>query len=116
MDEAAVEWLADKEPRHWSKAYFTTDPMCDMTLNNGCENFNKVLLPARDKPIITMLEWIREYMMTRLQKNRDKARNKWSKNRLCPAINTKLHKYTHALKYVIARKADDTHYQVKWLN
>ncbi|XP_021714748.1 uncharacterized protein LOC110682426 [Chenopodium quinoa] len=36
-----------------------------MLLNNICESFNAVLRDARDKPIITCLEWIRRYVMKR---------------------------------------------------
>ena len=39
---------------------------CDMLLNNHCEVFNKQLVQGRDKPIITCLEQIREYLMKRI--------------------------------------------------
>lgn len=32
---------------------------CEVVDNNMCENFNKVILDARNKPIIIMLEDIR---------------------------------------------------------
>lgn len=35
-------------------------------LNNICESFNSKLVDARDKPIITCVEYIREYMMKRI--------------------------------------------------
>ena len=35
----------------------------DVLLNNMCEVLNRQLLDARDKPIITCLEYIREYLM-----------------------------------------------------
>lgn len=38
----------------------------DVLLNNMCEVLNAKLLDARDKPIITMLEYIREYLMRRI--------------------------------------------------
>ncbi|XP_076935747.1 uncharacterized protein LOC143602571 [Bidens hawaiensis] len=37
-----------------------------MLLNNLCESFNKQLVGARDKSIITCLEYIREYMTMRI--------------------------------------------------
>ena len=37
-----------------------------MILNNLCEVFNSKLLDGRDKPIITCLEFIIEYMMKRI--------------------------------------------------
>ena len=37
-----------------------------MLLNNLCEVFNSKLLKGRDKPIISCLEFIREYLMKRI--------------------------------------------------
>ncbi|GJT44274.1 hypothetical protein Tco_0952989 [Tanacetum coccineum] len=41
-------------------------PKCDILLNNICEVFNRQLLDARDAPIISALEYIREYLMKRI--------------------------------------------------
>ena len=37
-----------------------------MVLNNICEVFNRQLVQGRDKPIITCLEFIREYLMKKI--------------------------------------------------
>ncbi|KAL0359861.1 UNVERIFIED_CONTAM: hypothetical protein Sangu_0835500 [Sesamum angustifolium] len=79
LDPKAVDWLSDKPPEHWSRSHFNCFPKCDMLLNNICETFNSCILEAREKPILTMLEWIREFIMTRLSDNRDRARKKWWK-------------------------------------
>ncbi|KAI3450325.1 hypothetical protein Pfo_006990 [Paulownia fortunei] len=73
LNESTVDWFHDKPPAQWSKSHFNEGPKCDMLLNNICETFNSNILDAREKPIITMLEWIREYLMRRLQENRDRA-------------------------------------------
>ncbi|GKC81470.1 mutator type transposase [Tanacetum coccineum] len=39
---------------------------CDVLLNNLCEVFNGQLVDGRDVPIITCLEFIREYLMKRI--------------------------------------------------
>ncbi|GKE37573.1 hypothetical protein Tco_1460978 [Tanacetum coccineum] len=39
---------------------------CDVLLNNLCEVFNRQLLDGRDVPIITCLEFVREYLMKRI--------------------------------------------------
>nr|GEZ25771.1 hypothetical protein [Tanacetum cinerariifolium] len=39
---------------------------CDVLLNNMCEVFNRQLVDGRDKPIITCLEFIKEYLMKRI--------------------------------------------------
>ncbi|KAK8921387.1 hypothetical protein KSP39_PZI020569 [Platanthera zijinensis] len=74
-DKKAYEWVKEKNESHWARSHFSTWPKCDMLLNNFCEAFNKVILKARDKPIITMLETIRVILMKRLQTQRDKVSN-----------------------------------------
>ena len=39
-----------------------------MIMNNISKAFNGRILEARDKPIITLLEWIRQYWMSRFAK------------------------------------------------
>ena len=39
---------------------------CDLVINNICEVFNRQLLDARDSPIISALEYTREYLMKRI--------------------------------------------------
>ena len=49
---------------------------CDALLNNLCETLNNKLVKGRDKPIISCLEFIREYIMKKLvifQKTIDKC-------------------------------------------
>ncbi|KAK3198229.1 hypothetical protein Dsin_021644 [Dipteronia sinensis] len=66
----AYEWLVNKDPHHWSRAYFKDIVVCVMLCNNMCEAFNKAILQARDKPVITLMEMIRNYLMNRLVKKR----------------------------------------------
>ncbi|KAJ9543460.1 hypothetical protein OSB04_023167 [Centaurea solstitialis] len=61
----AYNWLKQIPPHHWSRSHFTGRAKCDVLLNNMCEVFNKQLVDGRDKPIITALEYIREYLMRR---------------------------------------------------
>ncbi|GKE24379.1 hypothetical protein Tco_1435891 [Tanacetum coccineum] len=60
------EWLSKIPPQHWSTTYFSGRAHCDLLINNLCEVFNRQLLEARDSPIITALEYIREYLMKRI--------------------------------------------------
>jgi len=41
-------------------------------MNNLSESFNSTILLTRDKPIITMMEWIRTYLMSRFPHLREK--------------------------------------------
>ncbi|KAI3450238.1 hypothetical protein Pfo_006903 [Paulownia fortunei] len=76
LDEKATEWFNDKPPQQWSRSHFSCNPRFEMLLNNVCETFNSNILEAREKPIISMLEWIMEYLMKRMQENINKAKKK----------------------------------------
>lgn len=43
----------------WSRSHFKTDMQWDLQVNNMCEAFNRAILEYRDKPIITLLEGIK---------------------------------------------------------
>ncbi|KAG8376104.1 hypothetical protein BUALT_Bualt09G0028700 [Buddleja alternifolia] len=113
LDESAVEWFNDKPPLQWSMSYFQTFPKCDMLLNNLCESFNSSILEAREKPILTMLEWIREYLMTRLTENRDKAKKRWCEKQICPRIRKIIEKNMEKSVDCIPLKSDDWNYEIK---
>ncbi|XP_076908514.1 uncharacterized protein LOC143565425 [Bidens hawaiensis] len=66
QDQALHDWLRDIHPKHWSKAYFSGRSTSDVLLNNLSKVFNRKLVGGRDKPIITCLEFIREYLMKRI--------------------------------------------------
>ena len=55
-----------------------------MLFNNCCESFNNVLVEARGKPIISLMEWIRRYVMQRSASKREGLSN--FKGVLMPAI------------------------------
>ena len=82
--QSAYDWLSEKDPKHWSRAFFTSFPICDMLLNNMCEAFNSTIFEARDKMIITMCETIRRYLAKRIEAKRVEG-SKW-KNGVGPRI------------------------------
>ncbi|KAL4587589.1 hypothetical protein LXL04_000461 [Taraxacum kok-saghyz] len=65
-DKSAYEYLKKISPQHWARSHFSGRATTDMLLNNICEVFNGKLVDGRDKPIITCLEFIREYMVKRI--------------------------------------------------
>ncbi|KAJ4788275.1 DEK carboxy-terminal domain protein [Rhynchospora pubera] len=98
LSKAAFEWFKRKPPSEWTKSHFPTNSKCDMLLNNLCECFNKYILDARDKPIITMLEIIRTKLMRRFQVKRDEMMK--YKGPICPKIQKKLDKWKdEAIKF-----------------
>ncbi|XVF29797.1 hypothetical protein REPUB_Repub16aG0002100 [Reevesia pubescens] len=64
-----------------------------MLLNNLCECFNKYILDEKDKPILTMVELIRNKLMNRFYVKKTAAKNYTSVP--CPKIQKKLDKYTN---------------------
>ncbi|XVF86164.1 hypothetical protein PTKIN_Ptkin18bG0018200 [Pterospermum kingtungense] len=79
-----------KDPDQWSRSHFSTNPKCDMLLNNLCETFNKYILEAMDKPILTMIETIRSKLMQRIAFKSVAADNYLGP--LCPKIQKKVDK------------------------
>nr|XP_043633429.1 uncharacterized protein LOC122604617 [Erigeron canadensis] len=66
QNEGAYNYLKAVPPHHWSRAHFSGRAHCDILLHNICESFNSKLVEGREKPIISCLEYIREYLMKRI--------------------------------------------------
>ena len=67
QDPKAMEYLDDINPTQLSKkSHFTNRALTDYLASNLSESFNSMILPARDKLILAMLEWIRVKLMTKL--------------------------------------------------
>ncbi|XP_021737176.1 uncharacterized protein LOC110703694 [Chenopodium quinoa] len=88
ISEDAAEDLMNRNYKKWCRAFYTPLSCCDSVDNNMSEVFNAYILNSRHKPIITMLEDIREGVMERLHKKRDQIANK--EMVLCPRIQQKL--------------------------
>lgn len=56
----------------WTKSHFSETAKTDNICNNACESFNAKILKYRGKPIITMLEEIRCYVMRTIANNKMK--------------------------------------------
>jgi len=69
----AYEWLLAIPTKCWCKHAFPFYSRCDVLMNNLSESFNATILLQRDKPIITMFEWIRTYLMSRFASLRESA-------------------------------------------
>ncbi|XP_015970679.1 uncharacterized protein LOC107494166 [Arachis duranensis] len=73
LNRDCYEKLFALDPKLWTKSHFTFLAKSDMLMNNISEAFNGRILEARDKPILTMFEWIRCYLMTRFVEKKKKA-------------------------------------------
>ena len=61
------EYVANIDSKQWSQAYFSDYSKSDILLNNLCEFFNATVVNARDKPIITLLEMVRCYIIKMIE-------------------------------------------------
>ncbi|XP_073154077.1 uncharacterized protein [Henckelia pumila] len=68
--ETACEWLKKIPPVHWARSHFSSQCLSDYVVNNLSESFNSYIIDARDKPIITMLECLRNKLMKRIQEKK----------------------------------------------
>jgi len=87
--------------RFWSRSRFVPRPACDTVVNNMSEGFNSTIVDARSKPIITMMEEIRIYLMKRWASNRKKIAT--VEGPICPKIKSRLEKEIEKTKYWIPR-------------
>ncbi|CAN1144943.1 hypothetical protein LINPERHAP2_LOCUS14397 [Linum perenne] len=86
---AAYNWLIEKPFEQWSRCYFQTFCKSDLLLNNHCEAWNRCILGARSKPIISLFETLRCILMERFRVKDQFALRNW-KGLLCPRIQGKL--------------------------
>lgn len=84
----AAKYLLEKNPKSWSRAFFEVNRGCEAVENGFSECFNAVIVALRNKPIITMLEAIRELVMEKMDIMR-KLSAKWE-GPICPTIQKKL--------------------------
>ncbi|KAL0333976.1 UNVERIFIED_CONTAM: hypothetical protein Sangu_1553800 [Sesamum angustifolium] len=108
--ETANEWLSKIPPQHWCRAFFSVTSKCDILVNNLCESFNNYILEARDKPIISMLEWIRTRLMTRLQ-TKKKGMEKFSGD-VCPNVMKKINKQGKLARHCYSRWCGANEFEV----
>lgn len=66
LDQSAYDYLIQRNPNSWSRAFFEMDRRCAAFENGISESYHRAILGPRNKPIITMLEEIRLYIMQRL--------------------------------------------------
>nr|KAJ0193917.1 hypothetical protein LSAT_V11C800435760 [Lactuca sativa] len=83
LNPEAHQYLMEKDLKHGLELFFKLE------VENGfSESFNAVIVDARKKPIITMLEEIRLYMMDRIYNMKLKGQQ-WG-NHICPEIRDKV--------------------------
>ncbi|GJS91878.1 hypothetical protein Tco_0774514 [Tanacetum coccineum] len=90
IDPLAYDWLMERDPKAWCRAYFQMDRSCATFENGISESYHSAIGIARTKPIISMLEEIRVYLMQRIVAMNQKDVN--LNDIICPAIRKELEK------------------------
>ncbi|GMY06045.1 hypothetical protein FCV25MIE_01284 [Fagus crenata] len=90
VDVGAHKWLEGLPLKTWTRSKFTGNAKSDALLNNMCECFNSKIIEAREKPIISLVEDIRLYLMRKFQYNREGILK--IQFELCPKIRKKIFK------------------------
>ncbi|XP_014503139.1 uncharacterized protein LOC106763464 [Vigna radiata var. radiata] len=106
----AFKYLIAIAPRYWSRSRFTSRSQCDTLVNNMCEGFNSVLVHTRTKPIITMLEEIRVYIMKRWAKNKTKMT--LYQGSVCPKVLNRFRKQSWLIRYWLPRWSSNQLFEI----
>ncbi|MED6194013.1 hypothetical protein PIB30_119086 [Stylosanthes scabra] len=69
-NEQAWAYLDKWPKKSWTRSFFSHGPKIDNICNNACEVFNSRNKEFRAKPIITLLEEVRMFVMTTIAKNK----------------------------------------------
>lgn len=70
----AYKFLQENHSKCWSMSQFGTTAKCDYTTNNLSESFNTWVAEARYRPILDLLNCIRQKIMENMESHRRKAR------------------------------------------
>lgn len=93
---AAYEHLMLRQPKTWCRAFFSSGLACEAVENGIAECFNAIMVDARKKPLLTMLEEIRLYIMERFFHLKKEA-EKWE-GEFGPAIIKKMKDFGEDIK------------------
>nr|KAJ0198726.1 hypothetical protein LSAT_V11C600327810 [Lactuca sativa] len=111
ISSAAYDHLMAREPTSWCRAYFSTGLACEAVENGIAECFNAIIVDARKKPLLTMLEEIRLYMMERAFNLKQEAEN-WV-GEVCPSAVTKMEEFGEDIKSWHAVPSGVNEYEVR---
>lgn len=84
MNEDAWKDMMQLPPSTWTRSHYKTHTQCDLQVNNMCEAFNKAILDHREKPIISLLEGLKNYITERIVTQRTLMER--YKGNICPKI------------------------------
>ncbi|KAH9686718.1 SWIM-type domain-containing protein [Citrus sinensis] len=108
--QAAYDYLIKIDKKQWARHAFPDDVKVDHVTNNLTESWNSWLNEYRDKPVLTLMEFIRKKVMKRLYKRHSDAR-KWI-GKLPPTVRRKLNVSRQEGRYVRVLMASEYEFEV----
>jgi len=90
LNKSAWEYLNKWPKEAWTRAYFKENSKVDNITNNNCEVFNAKIVNYRTKPILTMVEEVRCYIMRTMTTRKVKFAGRTGP--LCPVQASRLEK------------------------
>ncbi|KAK1411577.1 hypothetical protein QVD17_38128 [Tagetes erecta] len=114
--KGAYDHLMERDPTTWSRAFFEVGRACDAYENGMSESFNSSIRSARRKPIISMFDEIRRFVMCRMFSMAKKSKS--LKDQVCPRIKDKLEDIKKLQRHIVAAlvfiKKDPKAYVSDW--
>ena len=86
----------NRNPKYFYIAYIETWCKYDMIYNIICETFNSYIRKLREKPLIDMLDYIRENLMEMMEKQ-------VGQRNICPRIRKKLEGIRNQTRHCIVK-------------
>ncbi|XP_042753314.1 uncharacterized protein LOC122195466 [Lactuca sativa] len=99
LSEGAYDHLMAREPNTWCMTFFGSGLACECVENGIAECFNAVIVDARKKPLLAMLEEIRLYMMERFYNLREEAHK--LEGNVCEAALLKMEEFAENIRYIL---------------
>ena len=96
ISPSAYEHLMARDPGSWCRAFYGGGLACEAVENGMAECFNAIIVDARKKPLLAMLEEIRLYMMERFYNLKEEGQ-KWD-TEICPATIKKMEAFGETIK------------------
>lgn len=103
--------LLSTNPMTWSRAFFRVGTCCNDNLNNLSESFNRTIRQARRKPLLEMLEEIRQQCMVRNGKRHIIAGR--LKTRFTKRAHMKIEKMIEGSQFCVRRMARHNKHEVE---
>ncbi|CAI9273834.1 unnamed protein product [Lactuca saligna] len=111
LSEGAYDHLMAREPHTWCREFFGSGLACESVENGIAECFNAVIVDARKKPLLAMLEEIRLYMMERFYNLREEAQK--LEGDVCEATLLKMEEFAEDIRTWYAVPSGVNSYEIR---